>query len=64
LRKLDLAVYEWLGLAYYKLKGYSDEWFPEPANGSNNDTPDLISEKPPARSLPFEASNEFSKPRF
>lgn len=35
LRKLDLAVYEWLGLAYYKLKGYSDEWFPEPANGPN-----------------------------
>jgi uncharacterized SAM-binding protein YcdF (DUF218 family) len=28
LRRLDLAVPEWLGLLVYRLSGYSDEWFP------------------------------------
>lgn len=64
LRKLDLAAYEWLGLGYYKLKGYSDEWFASPAGGPNKAGPDdLISEKPPARSRPLEALNEVRHPR-
>jgi hypothetical protein len=50
LRKLDMAAYEWLGLMYYKLKGYSDQWFPGPDTNPNNAKPDLVSEKPPARS--------------
>ena len=56
LRKLDIAAYEWLGLVYYKLKGHSDDWFPRPADSPNNGAPDLISEKPPARSLPSHPS--------
>jgi uncharacterized SAM-binding protein YcdF (DUF218 family) len=52
LRKLDLAAYEWLGLAYYKLKGYSDELFPGPADSPNGAVPNLLSEKPPPRSIP------------
>jgi uncharacterized SAM-binding protein YcdF (DUF218 family) len=28
LRRLDVAVHEWLGLLVYKFLGYSDEWFP------------------------------------
>ncbi len=53
LRKLDMAAYEWLGLVYYKLKGYSDELFPGPADNPNNAVPELLSEKPPPRSLPW-----------
>jgi uncharacterized SAM-binding protein YcdF (DUF218 family) len=49
LRKLDLATYEWLGLVYYRLKGYSNELFPGPADNRN----DFLSEKPPPRSLPW-----------
>jgi uncharacterized SAM-binding protein YcdF (DUF218 family) len=30
LRHLDIAVHEWLALVYYKLKGYSDDWFAGP----------------------------------
>lgn len=30
LRRLDIALHEWLGLADYKLKGFSDDWFPSP----------------------------------
>jgi uncharacterized SAM-binding protein YcdF (DUF218 family) len=30
LRRVDLAVHEWLGLAAYRLRGYSDAWFPAP----------------------------------
>lgn len=30
LRHLDIAVHEWLGLLYYKVKGYADEWFAAP----------------------------------
>jgi hypothetical protein len=52
LRKLDMAAYEWFGLLYYKLKDYSDELFPAPIESSNNSMPDLLSEKPPPRSLP------------
>jgi uncharacterized SAM-binding protein YcdF (DUF218 family) len=28
---LDLAAHEWLGLVYYRLRGYTDELFPAPA---------------------------------
>ena len=27
---LDLAAHEWLGLVYYRLRGYTDELFPAP----------------------------------
>ena len=30
LRRVDIAVHEWVGLLDYKLKGYSSEWFPVP----------------------------------
>lgn len=30
LRRLDVAVHEWLGLLVYGLSGYSDEWFAKP----------------------------------
>ena len=30
LRHLDIAVHEWLALVYYKLRGYSDDWFAGP----------------------------------
>jgi hypothetical protein len=52
LRKLDMAAYEWLGLMYYKLKGYSEELFPAPTDSVNSTMPNLLSEKPPPRSLP------------
>jgi uncharacterized SAM-binding protein YcdF (DUF218 family) len=53
LRKLDMAAYEWLGLMYYKLKGYSEELFPAPTDSVNSTMPNLLSEKPPPRSLPW-----------
>jgi hypothetical protein len=30
LRRVDVALHEWIGLIEYKLKGYSDQWFPAP----------------------------------
>lgn len=30
LRRLDVAVHEWMGLSYYWLRGYSHEWFAGP----------------------------------
>lgn len=32
LRRVDIAVHEWIGLIDYKLKGYSDDWFAAPDN--------------------------------
>lgn len=34
LLKLDIAAHEWLALVYYKLRGYSDEWFAGPETSS------------------------------
>jgi len=34
LRLLFLASHEWAGLVYYRLRGYTNEWFPGPGNGS------------------------------
>jgi len=31
LGKLDLAAHEWLGLVYYRLRGYTDDLFPAPS---------------------------------
>lgn len=30
LRRIDVAVHEWLGLVTYRLSGYSNDWFPAP----------------------------------
>jgi hypothetical protein len=30
LRRVDIALHEWIGLIDYKLKGYSDYWFAAP----------------------------------
>jgi len=30
LRRLDIAIHEWIGLIDYRLSGYSDTWFPGP----------------------------------
>jgi hypothetical protein len=32
LRRVDVALHEWIGLAEYKLKGYSDSLFAAPMN--------------------------------
>jgi uncharacterized SAM-binding protein YcdF (DUF218 family) len=36
LRRMDIAVVEWLGLLTYRLSGYSDEWFPGPYTNSSD----------------------------
>jgi uncharacterized SAM-binding protein YcdF (DUF218 family) len=36
LRRVDLAIHEWLGLVDYRLRGFSDEWFPGPQNHRSN----------------------------
>lgn len=33
LRRIDVAVHEWVGLVWYRLSGYSDEWFAGPRSG-------------------------------
>jgi uncharacterized SAM-binding protein YcdF (DUF218 family) len=30
LRRVDIAVHEWLGLVVYRIRGYSSDWFPGP----------------------------------
>lgn len=39
LLKLDIAAHEWLALLYYRLKGYSDEWFAGPDTDENASNP-------------------------
>lgn len=34
LRRVDIAVHEWVGLFYYKLRGYSDDWLAGPRDGT------------------------------
>jgi uncharacterized SAM-binding protein YcdF (DUF218 family) len=55
LGKLDISAHEWLGLVYYKLKGYSAAWFPSPRE---TDVEEL---QPPPRASRKEASNQRAK---
>ena len=52
LGKLDISAHEWLGLVYYKLKSYSDEWFPAPRETEDQQLP------PPPRKSGNEAAND------
>jgi uncharacterized SAM-binding protein YcdF (DUF218 family) len=51
LRKLDIATHEWLALLYYKLEGYSDDWFAGPTDSPDKPAPNLSAERPPPRSI-------------
>jgi uncharacterized SAM-binding protein YcdF (DUF218 family) len=51
LRKVDISTHEWLGLVYYKFKGYSDQWFPSPRHAGDEELP------PPPRTSRNEAVN-------
>lgn len=48
--KLDIAAHEWLALLYYKLRGYSDEWFAGPDTNAN-ESKDPIEAAVPAGTL-------------
>ena len=36
LANLDWATHEWIGLVYYRLRGWTDAWFPAPEPGSSS----------------------------
>lgn len=36
LANLDWATHEWLGLVYYRLRGWTDTWFPAPERGGQS----------------------------
>ena len=40
--KLDIATHEWLALLYYRLRGYSDDWFPRPREKNVSPKPRTI----------------------
>jgi len=42
LQKLDLAAHEWLALLYYRLKGYTDDWFAGPRAGKSDRAADSV----------------------
>jgi len=45
LRRVDIALHEWIGLIDYKLKGYSDQWFAAPTD-SGQEAPVVVTRAP------------------
>jgi hypothetical protein len=42
LRRVDLAVHEWIGLVVYRIRGFSDDWFPGPKDhGGSHRSPSV-----------------------
>ena len=46
LRRVDVALHEWIGLIEYKLKGYSDQWFPAPTGEEERVTAQFLNRSP------------------